>query len=124
MSIFQLWLMLGQSLGALPALPPGTTVQLVSTDLLTIYATAEVEAGRVVFSDPLRPGQELRLLIFPPDASAQQFAQALAGATALPARVAEGGTDLLMAIPGSGEEVSLRRWLLEERGLTLVIPRR
>lgn len=73
--------MLGQSLAAIPALPPGTTVMLVAEDLRTIYATGMVESGRLIFDRPLPPGAVLQLIIYPAPATA---ARAAAEASAPP----------------------------------------
>jgi hypothetical protein len=116
------WFLVSQTLAGLPQMQPGTVVQLVSHDLRTVFGSAIVDDGLLQFVSPIAPNQELRLLIFPPDASAQERAQALAGAQALPGRVAEDGRDILVEFPELDGPLSLRKWLAEEREIVLVMP--
>lgn len=116
------WFLISQTIAGLPQMPPGTVVQLVSHDLLTIYGRATVADGLLEFASPLSPSQELRLLIFPPDASEQERAQALAGVQALPGRISEDGQDVLVEFPELEGPLSLRKWLAEEREIELVMP--
>ncbi|MEX2541508.1 MAG: hypothetical protein WD314_06850 [Trueperaceae bacterium] len=116
------WFLISQTLAGLPQMPPGTVVQLVSHDLLTIYGRATVSDGTLEFANPLAPNQELRLLIFPPDASDQERAQALAGVQALTGRISEDGQDVLVEFPELDGPLSLRKWLAEEREIVLVLP--
>lgn len=122
MSDLLFWFLVSQTLVGLPEMQPGTEVRLVSQDLLTVFASARVEDGRLVFSGPVEPGQEVRLLIFPPDATEQERAAALSGAQALVGRVGDDGSDVMVTFPGLEGPLSLRKWLAEERGLALVIP--
>ncbi len=56
---------------------------LVSPDLLTVYSSGRVTDDRQLIVDlPLDAGTELRLLVFPPNASAEQVAEALSPARA------------------------------------------
>jgi hypothetical protein len=116
------WFLVSQTLAGLPQIPTGTEVRLASRDLLTVYGSARVEGGLLSFSAPLTPNQELRLVIFPPDASDQERAQALAGMQALPGRVTADGLDILVEFPELEGPISLRKWLAEERGIILVMP--
>jgi hypothetical protein len=116
------WFLVSQTLAGLPQLPAGTEVLLVTRDLVTIVGRAEVRGGRLAFSSPIGAGQELRLLIVPPDASDQQRAQAIAGVQALPARVTDDGLDILVELPDLEGPLSLRKWLAEERDIVLVMP--
>ncbi len=109
-----------QALVGLPALPAGTEVRLVSPDLLTVYASARVQSDQLLFETPLPPGTELRLLIFPPDATEAERAAALSGARAISGRISVDGKDILLQIPDSDQPLSLRA-LLEERGVALVV---
>ena len=113
--------LVSQTLPGLPAMQPGTEVRVVSQDLLTIFASASVAEGRLAFDAPLAPGLEVRLLIFPPDATDQERAAALSGAQALAATATADG-DLLVEFPEVGGPISLRKWLAEERGLELFLP--
>jgi hypothetical protein len=113
--------LVSQTLPGLPAMQPGTEVRVVSQDLLTIFASARVDAGSLTFDAPLTPGLEIRLLIFPPDATDQERAAALSGAQALVGWATPDG-DLLVQFPEVGGPISLRKWLEEERGLDLVLP--
>ncbi len=116
------WFLVSQTLSGLPKMTPGTEVRLVSLDLLTVYASATVEDGTLVFVVPLDPDLEVRLLIFPPNATEQQLAEALSGASALLARVTPDGRDLIVRFPELDGPLSFRKWLAEERGITLVMP--
>lgn len=117
------WFLVAQTVPGLPAMAPGTEVRVVSPDLLTVYAHARVADGRLVFEGGLVPGREVRVLIFPPDATEAEVAQALSGASALRARVALDGRDLLLTFPQLDGPLSFRKWLEEERDLGLELPR-
>ena len=122
MSELLFWFLVSQTLAGLPQMPPGTEVRLVSRDLLTVYGSARVEDGRLQFDSSMRSGQELRLLIFPPDASDQERAQALSGAQAIPGRVSDDRVDILIEFPELDGPLSLRKWLAEERDILLIMP--
>lgn len=122
---FAVLFMFAQSLASLPALLPGTTVMIVSDDLLTIHARGAVEDGRLVIDAALPPGQALQLLFYPPsdNPEAARSPEALAappGLQSLRVTVASGGQDLL--VPVAGNQVSLRQWLQSEHGLELHLP--
>lgn len=116
------WFLVSQTLAGLPQMPPGTEVRIVSRDLLTVYGSARVQDGRLQFTNSMQAGQELRLLIFPPGASDQERAQALSGAQAIPGRVSNNGDDILVEFPELDGPLSLRKWLVEERDILLVMP--
>jgi hypothetical protein len=116
------FLMLGQAVFQLPAMPEGTEVRIVSVDLLTVYASAKVLDGHLVFGEFPPPGTEVRVLIFPPDDDPSSKAAQLAGATAYKGRVTEGGTDVLLTVEGRDKPLSLRKILLEEREVWLDLP--
>lgn len=113
-------LLVSQSVVGLPALPAGTEVRLVSPDLLTVYASARIQKGRLVFDGAPPPGTELRLLFFPPDATQAERAAALSGARAISGRISVDGRDILLQFPDSDQPVSLRA-LLRKRDISLVI---
>lgn len=117
------WFLVSQTLAGLPTMSAGTEVRVVSPDLLTIYATATVVGTRLEFASALPPGAEVRLLLFPPDASETEVAEALSGAAALRGRVADNGRDLLVSFSEIDGYLSFRKWLREERGVTLVFLR-
>lgn len=114
------WFLVSQTAAGLPAMDPGTYVWLLSEDLLTVYARAEVDDRRLVFETPLEPGTTLRVSIFPPGMSDSERAAAASGATALDGRVAPDGSDLLVTLPGLDGPLSFGKWLDEERGVQLV----
>ena len=122
MSDLLFWFLVSQTIAGLPQMPPGTEVRLVSRDLFTVYASARVEDGRLQFTTALQAGQELRLLIFPPDVSDQQRAEALSGAQAIPGRVSNDGQDILVEFRELDGPLSLRKWLAEERDILLIMP--
>ena len=122
MSDLLFWFLVSQTIAGLPQMPPGTEVRLVSRDLLTVYGSARVEDGRLQFTNAMREGQELRLLIFPPDVSDLERAQTLSGAQAIPGRVSNDGHDILVEFPELDGPLSLRKWLAEERDILLIMP--
>ncbi len=116
------FLMLGQAVFQLPAMPEGTEVRIVSVDLLTVYASAKVVDGHLVFGEFPPPGTEVRVLIFPPDDDVRSKAAQLAGATAYRGAVTQGGTDVQLSVEGRSRPLSLREILLEEREIWLDLP--
>lgn len=105
-----------------PAFPVGTELRLVSPDLLTVYSSGRVtEDGHLVVDLPLDAGTEVRLLVFPPDASDRDVAEALSGARTVTGRVASDRADLLVRFPDAAEAVSLRAYLAEEHDILLVL---
>jgi len=110
--------LVAQTVMALPGLPAGTEVRLVSPDLLTVYASAQVRGGSLAFQLTPPAGTQLRLLIFPPDATQAQRAAALSGARVISGRVSVDGNDILLQFPNSDQPVSLRT-LLQDRGIVL-----
>lgn len=114
--------LIAQTVAGLPAFPVGTELRLVSPDLLTVYSSGRVtEGGHLVVDLPLDAGTELRLLVFPPDATDAEKAEVLSGARAIYGRVADDRADLLVRFPDVEAPVSLRAWLREERGIELVL---
>lgn len=116
--------LIGFLLAALAGLPPfetGAELRLVSPDLLTVYSSGRVQDDQLVIDLPLAPNTELRLLVFPPEATDEEVAAVLSGAAAIYGRVAEDRADILVRFPDREEHVSLRLWLQEERGITLVL---
>jgi hypothetical protein len=117
-----LWFVLAQAASFLPAFPVGTELRLVSPDLLTVYSSGRVTPDRqLVVDQPLDAGTELRLLVFPPNATPAEVAEALSPARALYGRVADDRADVLVRFPGLDEPVSLRQWLAAERDIALVL---
>jgi hypothetical protein len=121
-----LWLWLALALGVthladLPAFPAGAELRIVSPDLLTVYSSGRVENERLTIDLPLDVGTEVRLLVFPPDATDEERAQALTGGSALNGTVAEDRADILLRIEDLDEPLSLRTWLFEEHGIMLVM---
>jgi hypothetical protein len=117
-----LWFVLAQAASFLPAFPVGTELRLVSPDLLTVYSSGRVTPDRqLVVDQPLDAGTELRLLVFPPNATPAEVAEALSPARALYGRVADDRADVLVRFPGLDAPASLRRWLAEERDIALVL---
>lgn len=118
---FAQFLLIGQMLAVLPAMSEGTQVRIVSTDLMTVFATAAVEGGRLVFTDFPPPGTEVRVLIFPPDAEPAAVVASLGTAKALVGRISVSGADVLLTEPESLEPLSLRELLSREHHVLLTI---
>lgn len=112
--------MLSQSLAALPALVPGTTVLVVADDLRTIYSRGVVEGGQLIFDAPLPAGTAVQLLFYPPAAAAEPEAGVEEELQSLRASTEADGSDLLVADGSSA--VSFRDWLSESRGIRLLLP--
>lgn len=112
---------LGMSLADLPGFASGTELRIVSPDLLTVYSSGRVEEGHLMIDLPLDVGTEVRLLVFGPDDDDADIALALAGGAALYGHVAEDRADILLSVDGLEAPLSLRTWLLEEHGITLVM---
>ena len=120
MALWQ-WFLIGQAV-AFPTLAPGSEVRLVSPDLLRVHASGSVRDDELVLEGELPPGLEVRMLIFPPDAGAEEAAAALSGATALTARVTDAGDGLrILPADGAGEAYDWRT-ALQEQGITLRLP--
>ena len=116
---FAHFLLMGQLLAVLPALPDGTELRIVSTDLLTVYASASVDRGELVFAEFPPPGTEIRVIIFPADSTPAQQVDSLHAARALLGRISDDGTDVLLIEPESLEPLSLRELLLRERDVSM-----
>ena len=121
-----LWLWLALALGAthladLPAFAAGAELRIVSPDLLTVYSSGRVEDGHLTIDLPLDVGTEVRLLVFPADATDEERAEALSGGTALNGTVAEDRADILLRVEDLDDPLSLREWLREQHGITLVM---
>lgn len=115
------WFLVSQTLSGLPAMDPGTEVRVVSPDLLTIHAVGRVVGDALVFSVPLPANAEIRVLVFPPDATETEVAEALSGATALRGKVSPAGDDLWIAFEETEGFLSFRKWLEEERDMSLLV---
>ena len=113
--------LLGVSLADLPTFAAGTELRVVSPDLLTLYSSGRVEDGNLMIDLPLDVGTEVRLLVFGPDDDDAEIALALAGGTALYGHVADDRADILLRVGDLDEPLSLRTWLIEEHGSTLVM---
>lgn len=116
-----LWFLMGQALAGFPHFEAGTELRLVSPDLLTVFSSGRVVDDQLVIDLPLDAGTELRLLVFPPGISDEELAEVLSGAAAVYAKVAEDRADILVRFPELDAPVSLRAWLRDERGITLVL---
>ena len=115
---FPHFLLMGQVLALLPAMTEGTEVRIVSPDLLTVYAKATVEDGRLVFTEFPGPGTEVRVIIFPAESSPAERVDAM-GARALVGRISPDGRDVLLTEPEAFEPLSLRALLFRERGVVM-----
>lgn len=97
----------------------GTKVQILSADLLTVYAAATVDDHVLVFEGVLEPGQEIRLLILSQGADEKETVDALG--KALYGRVGPEGDDILVQFEELDGPLSFGKWLSEERDITLSI---
>ena len=113
------WFLVSQTLTGLPAMDPGTEVRVVSPDLLTIHAIGRVVGDALIFGVPLPANAEIRVLVFPPDATETEVAAALSGATALRGKVSPEGDDLWISFEETDGFLSFRKWLAEERDVSL-----
>lgn len=116
------WLALAAThLADLPAFPVGAELRIVSPDLLTVYSSGRVADDHLSIDLPLDGGTEVRLLVFPPDATDEEVAEALSGGAALFGTVAEDRADIYLRVEDLTEPLSLRAWLQQEHGITLVM---
>lgn len=120
MSDLLFWFLVSQTIAGLPEILPGTEVRLVSLDLLTIYASAQVHENRLIMKGDFAADGEMRLLILQPDASPQAAVDAL-GNQALLAHLSPRGDDILVQFEELDGPLSFKKWLREERGITLEI---
>ena len=98
---------------------PGTEVRIVAVDLITVYAAATVENDTLAFSTPLEPGREIRLLILSPKATDKDAVNNLDSAPK--GSISPDGNDILLRFDERGGPISFRAWLLDERGVMLVM---
>ncbi|CAN5821348.1 hypothetical protein BH23DEI1_BH23DEI1_06750 [soil metagenome] len=116
-----MWFVLGGSFVGLPMFEAGTELRLVSPDLLTVYSSGRVVDDQLVIDLPLDASMEIRLLVFPPDASDAVIAEVLSGAAAIHGQVADDRSDIMVRFANVEDAVSLRAWLMDERGVRLVL---
>lgn len=112
------WFLVSQTIAGLPDMPPGTEVRLLSSDLFEVYAMATVENNQLILEGNLQPGEELRILILQPDATAKQTVEAV-GSQALFGQISPEGDDILVKFDELEGPLSFGKWLLEERGIVL-----
>lgn len=114
------WFVTMQTAVLLPALPPGSEVRLVSSDLIRVHAIGRVDEDRHLSfeGETPAPGAELRLLLFLPSADADAEAEAASGAASLAVRIdAEGRWTV-----DDGNEWRLLRELLAEQRIVARFP--
>lgn len=116
---FAHFLLMGQLIAVLPAMPNGTELRIVSTDLLTVYASASVDDGELLFDGFPPPGTEIRIIIFPADGAPAERVEALHSGKALLGRISSDGADVWLTEPDGVEPLSLRELLLRERDVLL-----
>ncbi len=114
------WFLVSQTVAGLPDMAPGTEVKLVSLDLVTIYASGQVHDERLVMTGDFAAGGDMRLLILQPDASPQATVDSL-GNQALMAQLSPQGDDILVQFEELDGPLSFKKWLAEERGITLEV---
>lgn len=102
---------------------PGTEVRIVSPDLLSVHAWAQVEDGRLVMQGDITADSEVRILILPPNASEKETVDAL-GSKSLVAQVSASGQDILVSFEELEGPLSFKKWLEEERGIALQMPQK
>lgn len=112
------WFLVSQTITGLPEMVPGTEVRVVSTDLLTIHASAQVDDKWLVLEGTFEAGSEVQILILQPDA-APQDASSAASNQALYAKVSPEGDDLLVEFKELEGPLSFSKWLEEERDIFL-----
>ncbi|HZJ10041.1 MAG TPA: hypothetical protein VFD39_10125 [Trueperaceae bacterium] len=100
-------------------MPDGTELRIVSTDLLTVFASASVDDGELVFAEFPPPGTEIRIIIFPADGTPAERVESLYAAKALLGRISVDGADVWLTEPEGLEPLSLRELLLRERNVFL-----
>jgi hypothetical protein len=115
------WFLVSQTIAGLPDMTSGTEVRIVSSDLMAMYASAQVNGQELILEGAMPPGTEIRVLILQPNATPEETAQALG--QALSATVSPEGDDLYLEFQELEGPLSFKKWLLEERGIVLrIIP--
>jgi len=117
------WFLVSQTIAGLPDMHPGTEVRIVSVDLLTVHASAQVQDNQLVLQGDLGADSEVRVLILQADASAQEAVDAL-GSKALFAHISPSGNDILVQFEEIDGPLSFKKWLKEERGITFKMPKK
>jgi len=117
------WFLVSQTIAGLPDMHPGTEVRIVSVDLLTVHASAQVQDNQLVLQGDLGADSEVRVLILQADASAQEAVDAL-GSKALFAHISPSGNDILVQFEEIDGPLSFKKWLEEERGITFKMPKK
>ena len=112
------WFLVSQTIAGLPDMAPGTEVRVVSVDLLTIHASAQIEDHWLILEGTFVAGSEVLILVLQPDASAQETVEALSN-KALQARISPEGDDILVQFPELEGPLSFAKWLEEERDIFL-----
>ncbi len=104
----------------------GTEVRVVSMDLLTIYASAQVQDSWLILEGKLEPDSTVRVMILRPDDALEETAKNIYAKSdeamsnkALRARISSDGEDILLSFEEIEGPLSFRRWLIEERGINL-----
>jgi hypothetical protein len=111
------WFLVSQTIGGLPDMAPGTQVTVVSSDLMTPYASAQIEGNELLLEGAIPPETEIKVLILQPNATPEDKVQALG--QALPAMLSPEGDDLYLKFQEIEGPLSFKKWLLEERGIVL-----
>ena len=111
------WFLVGQTIAGLPAMLAGTEVRVVSSDLLTVYTSGIVEDNNLFFDNVLEPNVEVQILILPAN-SDPKAVNALEGQS-LHAFISPEGDDIILKFEGMEGGLSFRKWLAEERNISL-----
>ncbi|MDZ7800961.1 MAG: hypothetical protein U5K81_09255 [Trueperaceae bacterium] len=120
MSTILPWFLIAQA-AMFPQLAPGSEVQVVSPDLVRVYAHGVLEGSVLTLEGATLPaGGEVRVLVFPPDADAEESAAVMSGARAVRGRMTAGG-DGLWILPEGGGDATLLRDLLRAQGIELLL---
>lgn len=130
------WFLVSQTISGLPDMVEDTEVRVVSMDLLTIFASAEVQDSWLILEGKLEPDSAVRVMILRPgdalsnspkgdDAESNYATSDYAKSDeamsnkALRARISADGEDILLYFEEIEGPLSFRRWLIEERGINL-----
>ena len=117
------WFLVSQTIAGLPDMSTGTEVRVVSSDLLTIYASAQVEDGWLTLEGDIHADSEVHILIMQPSSSEASAESASDLETkALSAHISPDGKDILLQFKELDGPLSFKKWLKEERGTTLAMP--
>jgi hypothetical protein len=113
------WFLVSQTIAGLPDMAPGTEVKILSEDLMAVYASATIAGDELILEGSFPTETTVKLIILPPNPTAEDQIQAISPSQALPAVLSPEGDDLYLKFQELEGPLSFKKWLFEERGIVL-----